>query len=123
MGRDCLRWSSLYRVYYGAGCVGSAVGGTSDGPSVGTSVGTSVGGIGVDFGACVLVGMGSGVLVEMSVGVCIAVFVATSVFAARRELVLFDTRTEGFVPQSRRAFIQFVTRLCSTAGSHALKKS
>ena len=69
--------------------------------------------------------MGSGVLVEMRVGVRvgIAVFVGTSVLAAKREEVVFDTLTVGFVPQSLKAFIQLVTSLCNTAGSQALKKS
>ena len=128
MGRDCLRWNSFQSVYYGEGCVGSAVGGASVGTSVGTSVGasvgTSVGGIAVNVGATVFVGKGNGVFVEMRAGVTVgnAVLVAANVLAARSEFVV-DALTEGFVPQSLIAFIQLVTSLCSTAGSQALKKS
>ena len=84
--------------------------------------------MGVD--ATVFVGIGNGVFVAMRVGVFvgitvlvgIAVFVGMSVFAAMIVLVLIPL-TDGFLPQSTIAFMQFVTSFCKTAGSQALKKS
>ena len=80
----------------------------------------------MSVGATVFVASGSGVLVATGVGVLvgIAVFVGTSVLAGTAKSVVdVIPLTEGFVPQSFSAFIQFVTSFCNTAGSQALKKS
>ena len=113
----CRLYPNAYaEIFYGAVCVGSAVGGIS--------VGTSVGGSVVIVGARVFIGKGSGVFVGILVGVLvgIAVFVAKLELAAMSEVELVPL-TDGFVPQSTIAFIQFITSCCNTLGSQALKKS
>jgi len=102
--------------------VGSTVGGISVGLSVGTSV---AGGALVKVGATVSVGMGSGVFVgrPVSVLVGIALFVVIAVLITGKSADVVIPLREGFVPQSTCALMQFVTSVCKTAGSQALKKS
>jgi len=72
----------------------------------------------VFVGCDVLVGRLVGVLV----GIGVFVFVGIDVLV-RMGVAVFCVPMEGFVPQSTCAFMQFVTSVCKTAGSQALKKS
>jgi len=93
--------------------VGNGMGVLVGGASVGRSVGVLVGsGVLVGIGVLVLVGMGVFVLVAMGVIVSIGI-----------EAAMLRLLMEGFVPQSTGVLRHFVTSVCKTAGSQALKKS
>ena len=102
------------------------VGSTVTGIPVGLSAGSSLGGGSlVRVVARLSVGMGSGVSVDkpVSVPVGIAVFVGSAVFITGISAEVVIPLTDGLVPQSTCALMQFVTSACKAAGSQALKKS
>ena len=102
--------------------VGASVGTSSVGigVSVGNGMGVLVGGTSVGRSVGVLVGIGVLVLVGMAVFVLLGmgVIVSIGIEAAMLRLLI-----EGFVPQSTGVLRHFVTSVCKTAGSQALKKS